>query len=1107
MQKAAKPETSRSMSSMTYQQQSPSLVSLPMLTRPSTTGMGSSLALQSSPGHFKRPRVNSKAAGIGSLFRTKIHSKRNSNGGDSSISPRLDPQEIPEGSWGVGIEYPGAMSPLFTDESLQQLLGSSPQLTSQVSLGPASSTSSSSPMSSTQGLASNGPISPTSTSSRRTKREIAASVLHNSAGPFRRLRSGPASKTMSFPPAVGEPSLYESVATDEFVVVTSDMCPPASLVSSSVISGVSAADANSNVTAAAAAAAAATALASGSGPSASRLSSSFGVFGNGSDNAQYPGRGTSNRGITPRLNKPVGIGSHLPLRARAQTSVSRSTEHLLLRGQAYAESTDSLVRVATPSLSASSSDASLPLGQIPPSTQSTNSSNQMQIRKKAPAPLQTWTPPRPQHNLHLPQNSALGPSTKPPLPRSAYVLSPAPKGTKYAGSPRKVSDCSFSSLEEQRRVSHLVQLDVLSPYTVDRLNTTAAKASERRRRSSVHRTRRSRTNSATSSVNWGLSAMSDMTLMTESARSGHARNMSDTSEFSIEYATSRNHAQLFDFQIQSADSETFWPPGESPLLSDGDGDDDEELERQLEAGGFPTSCSAHFNFEVGRDVGSTCGSPRQHTRGTGNFVTRSADEIRYVQENGFARRRHDILSFMDPSSPLNSDPSQAVTLHLLASNAAGSQNRNGHDAIVETDREFDEDLNGESEISPCIPDYTDYDGSTLTQQHDWQLMNASSSDNEQQSQSQPRRKVRKRRVLPKTLFHLSSRNGNVAGLAADEALYRSSKSSETLLPGPEDATSAELASGTHNGLLSKLGGTNNDVHSRIQRLAAKNARSSANNGVAAASDTVSKNNNKAADKATASVNRATVETAAVMAITPEMQRFLDLEIVPRMPTSIVTYFHIETLGRLSLYSSGDSHSWASARIPCFSLRLIACVERARGLRELSLVNIGLSSIAPAIVKCQGLQRLNMSHNWISTVPGWLARLKRLEHIVLVGNPLRVVSADIVEMRQQLVTLNFGSASKWTMLSRQTPPPRKLSEEDRKQVLFNRIQATASRRMAACLEAPRLDLTHRQHQASIERAQKLLSIYTNTLYSTLREPRNWGHSIALPYPVDRQHWLA
>ncbi|KAJ1798345.1 hypothetical protein LPJ59_002559 [Coemansia sp. RSA 2399] len=1105
MQRTAKPETSRSMTTVPYQHQSPSLVSLPMLTRPSTSGVGGqALALQSSPGNFKRPRVNSKAAGIGSLFRTKMHSKRNSNGSEG-MSPQVGPQEPSHGGvWGdvgidmVGIDNPGEMSPLFTDECLEQLLGSSPQLSAQLSVGPSSPASSASPLSASAsgGASIHTSMSPSAAASRRTKREIAASVLHNSAGPFRRLRSGPASKTMSFPPAVGEPTLYQqSSATDEFVVVTSDMCPPASLVSSSVISGVSSTDASSSaVSAAAAAVAAASAATPGTGAYSSSvalgssLNSSLGAFGNGSDHALYPALGTSNRGVTPRLHKPLGKNGNLPLRARAQTQVSRSTEHLLLRGHAYVESTDSLVRITTPSLSTSSSEVSLPLGQVAPSTQSSYLSNQTQMRKRMPSSSlnSSSTPSNSQNSLQLAQGPVYG--------GGIGAKPPAPKGSRLAGSPRKASECSFSSLEDNQRASHLGQFDILSPFTVDRLNNTAAKASERRRRSSAHRARRSRTNSAASSVHWGLSATSDMTLLAESARSGHMRNMSDASELSMEYTPPRNHTQSFDFQIKSAVSETFWPPSESPMLSDGDPDednDDSELERHLEAGGFPSSCSANFNFEVGRDTGSPCKSPRRQAHEIGGFVTRSADDIERVPRGGgFSQHRYDVTSFMDPSSPTNGEARQLVTLNLLANSASGRA-RARTSVTTESDRALDRYLvDDDSELSPHIPDFLDYDGSTLTQPQDWQLMNASSSDNEEQSQnSHPRRRVRKRRVLPKTLFHVPPKNGKVAEIVSENTQYqRGSKSSETLLLGIDERSSKAA--------------TKNDSLKRPHRLAAK--RTSANNANATAASYI------ASIGAKTTSNGASAETVAVaVVISPEMQMFIDLEIIPRVPESIASRLRIEALGRLVLYSSGeDRSSWTGLRISCFSIRLAACIERAYGLCELSLVNIGLSKIPKTVMRCRGLRRLNMSHNWITAVPGWLAQLGRLEHIVLAGNPLRTVAADLVEMRQRLVTLNLGRSNRWTVLNRQTPPPRKLSEADRKDVLFKRIQATASKRMAACLDAPSLDLTHRQHEASIERAQKLISIYANTLYSTLRQTRNWGHSVALPYPVDHNnHWLA
>ncbi|KAJ2383522.1 hypothetical protein GGI05_005289, partial [Coemansia sp. RSA 2603] len=343
-----KPETSRSMNAVPYQP-STSLVSLPMLTRPSTTATVLAIPSSNPFGYHKRPRVNSKAAAIGSLFRTKIHAKRNSTSGDS-FSPPLGPQESPEIGWGGGIEYP-LVSPLFSDESLQQLMGTPP---AEGQLSP---------------LLPSSPANSASSSSRRSKLE---SVLHNSTQPFRRLRSGPTGKTLSFPPATGESAVSQEPANDEFVVVTTDMCPPASLVSSSVISGVAAADAQI----------------------AAKMAA------------------TSVDALAPRLPLPSLPGSGL--RLRAQTQVSKSSEHLLLRrtgSNGYADSTESLVRITTPSLSASSSEASLPLGQ------SAGSASRPHLQRKLPAPLLTGI--RPQHHLQLPTNSALGPSFKPPLPAVA----------------------------------------------------------------------------------------------------------------------------------------------------------------------------------------------------------------------------------------------------------------------------------------------------------------------------------------------------------------------------------------------------------------------------------------------------------------------------------------------------------------------------------------------------------------------------------------------------------------------------------------------------------------------------------------------------------------
>ncbi|KAJ1834725.1 hypothetical protein LPJ63_001728 [Coemansia sp. RSA 2711] len=1013
MQRTTKPETSHSMSSVPYHQ-SQSLVSLPMLPRPSTAA---SLALAGAQfDGQKRARVNSKAGTLGSLFRTKMHSKRSSTAGSDSMLPILEPQDAGDAAWGVGIDYPATVSPLFSDESLQQLMGSSPQLTSHGARRPSSPTLAGAPELAEAALAAgsaNGPMSPAS--ARRSKREIAASVLHNSAGPFRRLRSGPASKTMSFPPAVSDNSLYRAVASDEFVVVTPDMCPPASLVSSSVISGVSPLEAS-------AAAAAAS-------------SSALPALGADSD----AGRGAGTRGVTPRHHHPRSR-TNVELRTRALTQVSKSSEHLLLlRDGAYEDSTDSLVRISTPSLSTSSSEASLPLSQAP--------GLGMPPRKKAPAPL--LTQPRPQHGLQLPQGSALGPSFKPPLPRNACVLAPAPTGR--AGSPRRASECSFSSNEERVRLSPFVQLDALSPYTVSRLNTTAARASERRRRPSE---RRPRTSSTSSSVHWALSATSDATLLADSSRSRHARNLSDVSDYD-----SRRDAS-FDFQIQSAESETFWPD-ESPPESDGD-----ELEQQIAASGFPSSCSANFNFEVGRDVDSSGGSPRQRSQSSGAVAAHSPTR---AGAHGHAFP-HAISSLLDPSSPASDGAERSMALNMLAH---PRRMRAYTSAVPDASREYDDDL--DLSLSPTIPDHFDFDGSTLTQPNDWQLMSASSSDGEQlpQLHSHPRRRVRKRRVLPKTMFNVSSKHSSVA----DAALYGDSQSSDTLHPGPDDsgAVVLELPRETSAGP-----GTKHDE--------SRGAFSLAVSAGAVATATHAQTGDSE-----------TVAAAAVIAATPEMQMLLNLELIPRLPRSMQHDLDIAHVARLTLVCAGDAGSWQPARIACFALRLAAAVGRARGLRELTLLNLGLTAIPRSVLRCPGLQRLNMAHNWIGAVPGWLARLPRLEHIVLAGNPLRVVSADLVEMRQRLATLDFGCARKWALLSRRPPPPSPLSADERAQVLVRRLQATAARRMAAAVGATCLSVTRRQHEAALDRATRLLALYSNTLYSTLREPRSWGHSVALPLP--------
>ncbi|KAJ2083501.1 hypothetical protein H4R24_000774 [Coemansia sp. RSA 988] len=985
MQRTTKPETSRSMSAMTYHQ-SPSLVSLPMLPRPSTAAMASTLALPNvQADHQKRQRVNSKAGALGSLFRTKIHAKRGSNAGSEGMSPVLEPLADlqMEASWEVSIDSPVAMSPLFTDECLQQLLGSSPQLTANGPTPPLGGPP-------TDGeLATGG-----SPSARRSKREIAASVLHTSAVPFRRLRQGPANKTLSFPPS-GDAAMYGNnggarPGGDEFVVVTPDMCPPAAMVSSSVISGVSPLEAS-----AAAAAAAAASVASGIDSDSTRS-----------------GRGAS-RSAPRKL--PRG-GEALPLRTRALTQVSQqSGEQLLLMG--YEDSTDSLVRISTPSLSASSSEASLPLSHT---------------RKKPPAPLLAWSQPRPRHGgFQLSQGSAPGSGARPPLPRQTNG------GT---GSPRKASECSFSSAEGLRRVSPFGPLDALSPYTVSRLNTTAARATERRRRSFA---RRSRPNSVASSVNWNLSATSDTTLLAGSAHARHIRNASESSEF-LSGFTAGVHGSPFDFQLHSAAPEPLWPPDASPLASDGEpSDDDDDLARRVAASGFPSSCSAHFNIELGRDTESACESPRTRTRSSGANAPR--DAARSPPARVYPRASRAIMSLLDPSSPVHEDTEHSMALNMLG---RPRRQRAHTSAVPDAEREEPAELS----------DPLDFDGLTLTQQNDWQLMNPSSSDNDApppSHHSHTRRRVRKRRVLPKSMFPVPAKH--------------------VLVPSPAHDVSAPPK--------------NEHLSSDTLRLRSD----------AATRPTIAIRQPKKS-VATEDVSRRAVPLDAATPAPPlEMQRLLRLEVIPRTPLSIQCDMRIAHVARLSLRCSGDAHSWQPARIPCFDLRLAACLGRAHGLVEVSLVNLGLTSVPARLLSCRGLRSLDMAHNWIDTAPGWLGRLRCLEHLRLAGNPLRMVSADLVELRHHLVTLDIGRANDWSLLSRRPTPPPTLSPDKRKRVLAARLQSTAARRVATYLDSAVLKATQRQHDKARAHATRLLGLYSDTLYAALREPRNWGHSVAMPLP--------
>ncbi|KAJ2848528.1 hypothetical protein IWW36_003245 [Coemansia brasiliensis] len=974
------------MSSVPYQQ-SPSLVSLPMLPRPSTAAMASSLALPTTQYEYqKRPRVNSKAGTLGSLFRTKMHTKRSSTAGSDSMSPALEAQDAQDASWGVGIDYP-AVSPLFTDESLQQLLGSSPQLSAHSGRRPSSPSLSGTTALPEAAVAAGSQVPMSPASARRSKREIAASVLHNSAGPFRRLRSGPANKTMSFPPASSENSLFENVASDEFVVVTPDMCPPAALVSSSVISGVSPLEASAAVAVAA----------------------SSGTLSISNSEADH-GRGPSLRAASARRNQPRVRGMQ-ELRTRALTQVSRSSEHLLLlRDGAYEESTESLVRISTPSLSASSSEASLPLSQA-----TTHSgSSQILARKQVPAPLVTGAHNRATNGL------SANAGQKPKLRQSRFV---GAQGT-----------------AEDRRLSRFTQLDALSPYTVNRLHSTAAQASERRRRPTMHQKRRSHSGSI-SSANWTQAGTSDTTLPNGAAHTRHVRNLSDTSDYAGGNAT-------FDFQIQSADSE-FWPD-ESPVESDVD-----ELEQQIADSGFPSSGSAHFDFEVGRDTEPSCGSPRQRSRSSGAVASREL-ELRNESEHSFPI---DAASPLDPSSPISEEAERTMALNILA---RPRRMRAYTTASPDSSREANDNR------SSMIPDQFDFDGSTLTQTNDWQLMNASSSDGEQppQMHSHPRRRVRKRRVLPKTMFQMTS---DKRSAGTDYAL--SYKAAIKLQNACADSSATALQAVCETPIAVEGENDTPRVTEASAVVTAKNAHAETPKTVVAA-----------------------------IAASPELQMLLNLELIPRLPQCIERDLHIGQVARLTLACSGDADSWQPARIPCFVLRLGACVARAHGLCELTLVNLGLTAIPRSLLQCVGLQRLNMAHNWIGAVPGWLAQMRGLEHISLPGNPLRTVSADLVEMRQRLATLDFGNERRWALLNRRPPPPPPLSSDEKKLALAQRLQSTAIRRLATAVSATRLNVTQRQHEAALDRATRMLAMYSNALYSTLREPRNWGHSVALPFPT-------
>ncbi|KAJ2793241.1 hypothetical protein H4R20_006602, partial [Coemansia guatemalensis] len=507
------------------------------------------------------------------------------------------------------------------------------------------------------------------------------------------------------------------------------------------------------------------------------------------------------------------------------------------------------------------------------------------------------------------------------------------------------------------------------------------------------------------------------------------------------------HGSTFDFQLQSAIPEPLWPPDASPLASDGDASDvDGDLTRRVVASGFPSSCSAHFNVELGRDTESACESPRTRTRSSGANTPRNA--ARSPPARVYPRASRAIMSLLDPSSPVHGDTEHSMALNMLG---RPRRQRAHTSALPDAEREDPADLS----------DPLDFDGSTLTQQNDWQLMNPSSSDNDTpppQHHSHTRRRVRKRRVLPKSMFPVPAKHDQAPGPVHDisAAPKHELPSSDTLR-----------------------------LRSDVAARPAISVRQSKEPLPTAADD----------------VSHRVVPSAAATAAPPslEMQRLLRLEVIPRTPLSIQCDVRIAHVARLALHCSGDAHSWQPARISCFDLRLAACLGRAHGLVEVSLVNLGLTTIPARLLSCRGLRRLDMAHNWIATVPGWLGRLRCLEHLRVAGNPLRMVSADLVELRHQLLSLDLGRANAWSLLSRRPAPPPALSPDKRKRVLAARLQSTAARRVAAYLDSAVLKVTQRQHDEARARATRLLGLYSDTLYAALREPRNWGHSVAMPLP--------
>ncbi|KAJ1961559.1 hypothetical protein GGI12_003185, partial [Dipsacomyces acuminosporus] len=980
-----------------------------MHVNPKAKGQTPSLAptVQTHGGH-KRARVVTKTGGLGSRLRSTFQSLRISS---SSNAP--PPAASITKPWIVGVDGTGASSGIFDEESL-----------------------------------SNGALPPTPPQSRRSTRKAAASVLQSSTGTFRRLRAGTfSSKHMSYPPAVGDPSIYDMFSLDDFVLVTPDMYPavPPSPQNAST-------------------------------PDVRSLRSSS--------------SGTGNRAVTPRRNHPLG-SRHSASKAHALmqtpkangTSVVSSLAATAVQNSTrYADSTDSLVSVSTPPLSACSSVASLP--QPPISAASIAAAAAAAAAKIQASGQPRYAVPQPQqwsrNNLHI---GIPGASTRPPLPPHAHIIAPAANGTGRYGSSRKISECSFSSIDDQGSLPRLAEPEDTPSNAVPRPNGGASKSLERRRRSAGLRPHRahmhmqlspSASHRDKSHGQHGSTPGSN----DSSNQNRHSRRSSGSTGQAAEFPLGHGSPGAFGFHAGECPVEVYWRQRDAEHAASGEGGGYDEEER-LRAATFPGRLSPRFEFQVDVESGLLFDMSRQQMQPTGTVLTRrssaSSDMIRSIQQASFSIEIQSMAPpILDPRSPaLGASP--ARSLRLPFSSSFSVRSHGSTDSQADNAREDVADDRNVPDLPspPFIAEYVDFDGSTLTQPTDWLLMSGSGSDGERPAM--PTRRRRRRTVLPPSMFQPACEADRILDLVASASFYRNSNSVETLLPGAEEKAAA------------------------AQKIAITTAVEFA--GKAACTDTESEHPasvSAGAGADTASLAADATQTENVP-LYPTAQQYEKLAaLVPRVPASIQMSMPIGQMTGLSLRCQGDSSSWQTSRIPGGSMALITCIEHASSLQRLELVNLGLVAILPAILQCKDLRSLDMSHNWISAVPGWLSRLPRLSRIILADNQLSTVSADLVEMRDRLTTLNLGTKRGWSLLSRKetiTPAARGSArrQQQQQQQLCRRIEETAAKRIAEYLSSTRLSLTPRQHEASLGRATKLLALYANTMYSTLREPRTWGHS--------------